>query len=138
MTTTSTSVSDPDTSAAAGTGDDGSGRGRTTLAERVVQRTATMLTREVDGVGGAAPRVLSVVVGNEDLERDARVTAAIDGDTVAIAVRCSVAYPAPVAATTETLRTHLIARLDELTGLRVRQVNITVTALLSSSERRVQ
>lgn len=115
-----------------------SGRGRTTLAERVVERTATVLTRDVDGVGGAAPRVLSVAVGSEDFERDARVTAIIDGDTVTIAVRCSVAYPTPVASTTEALRTYLIARLDRLTGLRVRQVDITVTALHTSSGRRVR
>lgn len=128
-------VHDQDT---ATTAEDGSGHGRTTLTERVVERTATVLTREVDGVGGAAPRVLSVAVGSEDFERDARVTATIDGDTVTIAVRCSVAYPTPVASTAEALRTHLIARLDELTGLRVRQVDITVTALHTSSGRRVR
>jgi uncharacterized alkaline shock family protein YloU len=77
-------------------------------------------------------------VGSEDFERDARVTATIDGDSVTIAVRCSVAYPAPVASTTEALRTHLVARLDKLTGLRVRQVDITVTALHTSGGRRVR
>jgi uncharacterized alkaline shock family protein YloU len=142
MTTPLRSVHDqhmwPDANAAAGAGDDGPGHGRTTVAGRVVERTATVLIREVDGVGGAARRVLSVDVGSEDFERDARVTATIDGDSVTIAVRCSVVYPAPVASTTEALRTHLVARLDKLTGLRVRQVDITVTALHASSGRRVR
>jgi uncharacterized alkaline shock family protein YloU len=128
----------PDANAVAGADDDGSGHGRTTMADRVVERTATVLIREVDGVGGTAPRVLNVDVGSEDFERDARVTATIDGDSVTIAVRCSMVYPAPVASTTEALRTHLIARLDKLTGLRVRQVDITVTALHTSRGRRVR
>jgi uncharacterized alkaline shock family protein YloU len=113
-------------------------RGRTTVAATAVERIATELTSEFDGIGGAAPTLLNVAVGSEKFGRDAQVSAHVDGDTVTTAVRCSVSYPTPVASATEALREHLIERIGELTGLRVRRVDITVTALHNGTGRRVQ
>jgi uncharacterized alkaline shock family protein YloU len=113
-------------------------RGRTTVSEQVVERIGSVLAAEFDGIGGAARRVLSVAVGGEQLDRDAQVSARVDGGTVTLAVRCSVRYPAPVAATTEALRGELCTRIAELTGLRVRRVDITVVALHATGGGRVK
>jgi uncharacterized alkaline shock family protein YloU len=52
----------------------------------------------------------------------------------------SVAYPASVSRTTENARSHLMRRVEELTGLAVSRVDIVVTALHSytTNGRRVQ
>lgn len=110
-------------------------RGRTTVSDLVVERIGTALTSEFDGVGGAARRVIGVAVSGD---RDAQVSAHVDGGAVTLAVRCSVRYPAPVGATTEALRRHLCTRVAELTGLRVRRVDITVVALHATGGGRVR
>jgi uncharacterized alkaline shock family protein YloU len=119
---------------------DAGDRGRTTTADRVIERIAAKVITEVDGVGGAAQRVLGVAVGGEDLDRSVKVTAQVSGYNAALDVRLSIAYPAPVAATTQQARDHLMRRVLELTGLTVTRVDITVTALHSDAiqVRRVQ
>jgi uncharacterized alkaline shock family protein YloU len=110
-------------------GADAGCRGRTTIADRAVERVATQLLTEVENVGGTARRMLGVTVGGEDPDRDARVTATVTGETAALEVRLSVAYPASVSWTTENARDHLTRRVEELTGLAVSRVDIVVTAL---------
>src|SRR3569833_1603841 len=104
-------------------------RGRLVVAERAVERIAAHTAREVDDVGGAAARVLGVAVGLEDGDRSVKVTADVDGDSVRLAARLSIAYPASVTQATERARAHLRDRGGELTGLSVERVDITVTAL---------
>ncbi|MFD6068510.1 Asp23/Gls24 family envelope stress response protein [Amycolatopsis lurida] len=95
---------------------------------------------EIEGVGGAASRVLGVAVGGEDLDNTAKVSAKVSGETADLDVRLSVAYPAPVTATTENARRQLMRRVAEYTGLTVSRVDITVTALHTATavSRRVQ
>ncbi len=104
-------------------------RGTLTIADQVVQRLAAHAVREVDDVGGAAGRLLGVSLGGEDPERSAKVTASVADTTVALDVRLSIAYPASVTRTTERARAHLVQRVEELTGLSVTRVDLTVTAL---------
>lgn len=111
-------------------------RGQTTIAPRTVERIATAVLAEVDGVGGAARRVLKVAVGNDDADGDARVTARIHGDETTLDVSLSVSYPAPVTATTEAARTRLRERVGELTGLVVSRVDISVAALYTEADNR--
>lgn len=114
--------------------------GRTTLADRAVERTATQAITEVADVGGTARWVLGDTLGGPAEERSAQVSATVDNTTASLHVRLSIAYPASVARTTEQVRSHLIQRLHELTGLVVTRVDITVTALYvtQSGNRRVQ
>ncbi|RSD20364.1 Asp23/Gls24 family envelope stress response protein [Amycolatopsis eburnea] len=81
----------------------------TTVAPRAVRRIAAHAAREVDGVGGE--------VGAE---------ATVDGASTTLDIRLPVAYPAPIAATVERVRAHLLGRTTELTGLSARRVDITV------------
>jgi uncharacterized alkaline shock family protein YloU len=119
---------------------DSDSRGRTTIAEHAVERVATRLLTEVENVGGAARRMLGMTVGGEDPDRDAQVTVEITGETVALQVRLSATYPASVSRTTQNARSHLMRRVEELTGLAVSRVDIAVTALHSdvTNIRRVQ
>ena len=121
-------------------GADTDNRGRTTIAEHAIERVATQLLTEVAHVGGSARRMLGVTVGSEDPNRDAQLTAEITGETVALRVRLSATYPASVSRTTENARSHLMRRVEELTGLAVSRVDIAVTALHSDTTniRRVQ
>ncbi|HEX7302067.1 Asp23/Gls24 family envelope stress response protein [Lentzea sp.] len=115
-------------------------RGALTIGEQAVQRLAARATAEVDDVGGAAERVLGISLGSEELDRSAKVEATVHSRGIDLAVRMSLAYPAPVTATTERAREHLCRRVEEMTGMRVRRVDITVTALHTSADsgRRVE
>ncbi len=116
-------------------------RGALTIADQVVEKIAATALGEVEHLGGAAKRVLGVALGSDDPDRSARVQARVDGSVVTLEVGCSVAYPAPVGAVTEQARSVLIERVEELTGLSVRQVDITVTSLtstVSTSRRELQ
>jgi uncharacterized alkaline shock family protein YloU len=115
-------------------------RGTLTIAEQAVQRLAAHAVLEIDDVGGAAGRVLGVSLGAEAPDRSAKVTAHVTGGEVALDVRLSITYPASVTRTTERAREHLERRVEELTGLTVSRVDITVTALHSTvaGSRRVE
>ncbi|VVJ17715.1 Uncharacterised protein [Amycolatopsis camponoti] len=104
-------------------------RGELVVAARVVERIAAHAAGELTDVGGAAGRVLGIAVGGEDADRSVKVAAEVDGDTVRLAARLSITYPASVTRTTERARAHLRDRVTELTGLAVQRVDITVTAL---------
>ncbi|MGV9366693.1 Asp23/Gls24 family envelope stress response protein [Amycolatopsis sp. NPDC003731] len=114
-------------------------RGELVISGHAVERIAAHAAREIDGVGGAAGRVLGVALGGEDADRSVKVDAEVDGDRVRLATRLSIGYPASVARTTDHARTHLRERVSELTGLDVERVDITVTALHppATSSRRV-
>jgi uncharacterized alkaline shock family protein YloU len=114
--------------------------GRTTLADRAVERTAIQAITEIADVGGTARWMLGDTLGGPAEERSAQVSATVDDMTASLHVRLSIAYPASVARTTQQVRSHLIQRLHELTGLAVTRVDITVTALYNTQpgRRRVQ
>ncbi|WP_233223861.1 Asp23/Gls24 family envelope stress response protein [Amycolatopsis sp. CA-128772] len=84
-------------------------RGVTTVAPRAVRRIAARAAREVDGIDG-----------------DVTAEATVDGLVTTLDISLPVAYPAPIAATAERVRTHLRERAADLTGLRVERVDITV------------
>jgi len=116
-------------------------RGNTTIDDQVVAKIATRVVTEVENVGGAARRVLGVTVGSEAAAQRPRVQATVTGTAVTVDVRLSITYPAPVSQVSQRVRTRLIDRITELTGLTVSQVDITVTALttpLASTRRALQ
>jgi len=104
-------------------------RGELRIEPRVVEKIAAAAAMEVEHVGGAARRVLTMALGSDESADRPQVDARVDGATITVQVLCSVAYPAPVATVTERLRSHVIERIDALTGLHTRQVDIIVSAL---------
>lgn len=105
-------------------------RGRTELAERVPERIARQLIAEAGEAGGVTRRVLGVPIGRGGTAAPPRVQARIDGNLVILRMTVSVAYPAPVRQVVGQLRERVIARVGELTGLRVGQVDVDVTTLV--------
>lgn len=104
-------------------------RGELTIGPTVVEKIAATAATEVEHVGGAARRVAGLALGSDAAAQQPRVSAQVAGDGVAVAVTCSVGYPAPVAKVTEALRRHIGHRIEELTGLHARSVDIAVAAL---------
>jgi uncharacterized alkaline shock family protein YloU len=90
-------------------------RGRTDIGDRVVERIARHAVTELPqaGTGGTA-----------------RVKATIDGKLATLRMTVSVIYPEPVQRVTRRLREHVTARVGELTGLEVRQIDIDVARLV--------
>jgi uncharacterized alkaline shock family protein YloU len=85
--------------------------GLTTVADRAVGRIAGRAAMEV-------PDVL-----------DCSVTARVTGGVTTLDARLDLRYPAPVASTAAQVRTHLVARVAALTGLRVSVVDVSVGVL---------
>jgi uncharacterized alkaline shock family protein YloU len=114
-------------------------RGRTVIANRVLERIAARAVTEVDQAGGAARRLLGVPLGRDTAHTVARATAHVDGQLATLQVTMSVIYPAPIRQVTRRVRDQVIARVGELTGLDVRQVDIEITRLIrpGSEGRRV-
>jgi uncharacterized alkaline shock family protein YloU len=105
-------------------------RGRTTIADKVVTRVAARAVSEVAQTGGAARELIGIALGRQSGAGMARVSARIDGELTMISMRLSVNYPAPVRTLTREVRSHVIERVTDLTGLEVRQVDIEVAGLL--------
>ena len=104
--------------------------GRTEIADRVPERIARRLITVAGEAGGVARRVLGVPIGRGGTAAPPRVQARIDGNLVTLRMTVSVAYPAPVRQVVSRLRERVIARVGELTGLRVGQVDVDVTTLV--------
>lgn len=111
-------------------------RGRTEITDRVLERIAARAVTEVDQAGGAARRLLGVPMGRDTAGTAARVTAHVDGHLATVALRLSVTYPAPIRQVTRRVREHVTARVGELTGLDVRQVDIDIVRLISPERQR--
>jgi uncharacterized alkaline shock family protein YloU len=104
-------------------------RGTTTVADRVVAAVAGRAASEVPGVGGAARRLMGVAVDSAGALRAPQVEVTVAGETVALHIRLSIAYPAPVRATAERVRRHVAERVELLAGKKVGVVDVTVVAL---------
>lgn len=105
-------------------------RGRTQIADRVPERITRRMIAEADAAGGIARRILGVRIGRGGQAAPPRVQARIDGNLVTLRVAVSVVYPAPVRQVAGQLREQVMARVTELTGLRVGQVDVDVITLL--------
>lgn len=110
-------------------------RGSLSIEDVVVEKVAIAAAGEIDGVGGAARRVLGVPTGRDDGDGRPRASARVSAQTAALEVRLTVAYPASVRETTEDVRAHVRDRVETLTELTVTRVDISVAALTAASAR---
>ncbi len=114
-------------------GADAGGPGRTTIADRVVERIAARAVAEVDRATGVPRQLLGVALGSTDENTPARVSADVDGGIVSVHVMLAVIWPNPVRAVTRQVREHVITRVEHLTGLRVADVDVEVSQLLTAT-----
>ena len=95
-------------------------RGLLVIAPRVIERIAARAASDVDGV---APR------GSAAPSKGVRADADLEGSTASVALRLGVAYPSPVGRVASEVRGCVADRVQELTGLTVGAVRITVDEL---------
>jgi len=110
------------------------------IRDGVVAKIAACAAVEIPDAGAAATRVMGRRVPGggrlglraTDLEALPKTTAEIDGRLAFLLVRLSVRWPASVPNTTAQVRQHVRERVEELTGLTVSEVRITVADLVTS------
>lgn len=106
-------------------------RGRLVIADRVVEKVAARAVSEVDRATGAPRSVFGQTLGRAREDSPARTSAHVDGDLVTVTVSMSVAWPAPVRDVAAQVRRRITQRVEDLTGMRVGEVDIDVQALLT-------
>jgi uncharacterized alkaline shock family protein YloU len=108
-------------------------RGTTTIQDGVVSKVAGIAAQEVDGVrmggGGASQAVGSIMsavpgVGSQSESRG--VSVEVGEVEAAVDLSMSVEYGRTIHQTAEAVRSNVIRRVENLLGLRVTEVNITV------------
>jgi uncharacterized alkaline shock family protein YloU len=109
-------------------------RGSTTISNAVVSQVAGIAGQEVEGVqmGGGTSRavggVLDSVTGASGTTRG--VTVEVGEEETAIDLSLAVEYGRPIPQVSEAVRSNVIRRVENLVGLRVTEVNITVNDVL--------
>ncbi len=105
--------------------------GTTVIVDPVVAKIAGIAAREVPGVfalGGGAARAIGLVrdaIGNTDLSQGVKVEV---GETqVAVDVTIVVEYPMPLTAVASAVRTAIADAIEQLVGMDVAEINVTVT-----------
>ena len=115
-------------------------RGITTINDSVVSRIAGMAAGEVEGVrmGGGASRaaggILESVTGSDSQKRGVsvevgRVEAAVD-------LTMSIEYGRNIRELAEQVRGRIIERVESLTGLRITELNVTVSEIIFPKDER--
>jgi uncharacterized alkaline shock family protein YloU len=115
--------------------------GTISVDESVVSKIAARAATEVPDAGGSAPRVLGKSlagasripgVRSTSLTTLPKTSVRIDGAFALVQLELSVLWPSSIPAVTQRVRRHVQRRLNELTGLRVAEVTIKVTDLVTA------
>lgn len=111
-------------------------RGRLVLAEKVVTKVAGQAVVEIGAAqrksGGLFGIGIGIGAGSEHLTRP-KVEVQLFADSADLAVVVGIGYPGSIRQTTEAVREHVTTRVQELTGVAVRRVDVDVTFLAVSS-----
>ncbi len=124
-------------------------RGNTIIQDAVVSKIAGIAAQEVEkvqmgggtaaAVGGFLSSVTGAVTGGDPTGGGASLTAGVSVEVgeeeAAVDLTMAVEYGTPIPRTTEEVRRNVINRVEELTGLRVTEVNITVNDVQFPEER---
>ena len=109
-------------------------RGNTTISDSVISQIAGMTAQEVDGVhmGGSASRaaggILSNITGSEGQGRG--VSVEVGRTEVAIDLTMGVEYGRNILEVVDEVRRRISERIQSLTGLRVTELNATVSDII--------
>jgi uncharacterized alkaline shock family protein YloU len=119
-------------------------RGTTTIQDGVVSKVAGIAAQEVDGVrmgGGTAQAVgsfMSAVPGVGGGSESRGVSVEVGEVESAVDLTMSVEYGRTIHQTAEAVRRNVIRRVENLLGLRVTEVNITVNDIFFPQEQEQQ
>ncbi len=103
-------------------------RGDTVLAKRVLEKTASQVARDETFAGGSSGGFLGIGA-RADLSARPDASVELAGNIASLKVTVGLPYPLPLRQATEQLRRRITERVTELTGVEVRQVDITVAWL---------
>ena len=115
--------------------------GTISISDSVVAKLAAQAAVEIPDAGAAAPRLLGrslsgaggLGVRPTSLSALPKASAHVDASIALIRLEISVRWPASVPAVSAAVREHVRARLAELTGLKVAEVTIRVTDLVTEA-----
>ena len=118
-------------------------RGATTISDAVVSKVAGIAALEVEGIemGGATARTIGGFLDSWSGSggRQARgVSVEVGEQEAAIELSMAVEYPKSIPQIAETVRNNVINRVENLVGLNVVEVNITVNDVLLPQEEQPQ
>lgn len=102
--------------------------GSTTLTTRAIERIAAQVAFEVPQVGADAGGVLGIGARREFTFRPS-ATASLYGRVIVLRFDVGIGFPCPLTAVLSRLRAHVRARVEELTGLTVGRMDVSVTWL---------
>ena len=121
--------------------------GITTVSNAVVSQVAGIAAQEVEkvqmgggaaaAVGGFLESVTGSVTGGSSVggSPSRGVSVEVGEEEAAIDLTMALEYGVPIPRTTEQVRRNVVNRVENLTGLSVREVNITVTDVQLPDER---
>ncbi len=126
-----------------------SDRGATSIGDAAVSKIAGIAAQEVEkvqmgggaaaAVGGFLSSVTGAVTGGDSTGGGGSLTSGVSVEVgeeeVAVDLTMAVEYGTPIPQTTEAVRRNVINRVENLTGLRVTEVNITVNDVQFPEER---
>lgn len=104
-------------------------RGRTTIADGVVSRIASIAASEIEAV-------VDTRKGWTKLVRKGlpHADAVVAGDTSRITVEVAAVWPTPLAPLTDRVRAHVTERVGSLVGVTVSRVDVTVADVVHLDE----
>lgn len=103
-------------------------RGETVLSRRVLEKTASQVARDETFAGGSSGGFLGIGA-RQDLSARPEASVELAGNIASLKVTVGLPYPMALRQATEQLRRRITERVTELTGVEVRQVDITVAWL---------
>ncbi len=125
----SMTAADGDVSGDDDSGDDDVGsRGRTVLADKVIEKIAGQVASDESSAGGSSGGFLGMGT-HADMSARPKASVELTGNIATLSVEVGMLYPVPLRRATEELRQRIRARVTELTGVEVRQVDIKVSWL---------
>ncbi len=108
-------------------------RGRTELEVKVIEKIAGEVAREESASGGASGGFLGIGT-HADMSARPKTSVELTGNVAALTIEVAMPYPAPLRQAAGHLRQRIMARVTELTGVEVRQVDIRILWLKSGRD----
>jgi len=103
-------------------------RGRLVLAERVIEKIASQAATEVASTAGRSGGFLGIGASDDATARP-KVDVTLSAESADLALAVGIAYPGSIRRATQELRDHVTERVETLTGVDVRRVDIDVSFL---------
>src|SRR5919206_2765985 len=108
-----------------------SDRGSTIISDTVVTSIAGLAAQEVEGVhmGGGASRTASGVLGSltGSESKTSGISVEVGRTETAIDLKMGIEYNRNILETVEEVRRRITARIQSMTGLRIKELNATIT-----------